>query len=57
MGIKPDKTVYECRTLMAPKQQGCYVRNFKYSNNSNFISIYVNGNNNLQINKDSRIEK
>jgi hypothetical protein len=46
MGIKPDKAVYECSTLMITKQQGCNnVSNFVY-NNSTLSSIYDNVNNN-----------
>jgi len=58
MGIKPDKAVYKCFTLVATKQQGCNnVRNLEYNNNSTLTTIYDNDNNNQQINKDSRIGK
>jgi len=58
MGIKPDKAVYKCFTLMATKQQGCNnVRNLAYNNNSTLSTIYDKDNNNQQINKDSKIGK
>jgi len=58
MGIKPDKAVYECFTLMATKQQGHNNgRNFEYNNNSTLTSVHDNDNNNQQIDKDSRIGK
>jgi len=58
MGIKPDKAVYECYTLMITKQQGFNnVSDFVYNNNSTLSSIYDNVNNNQQINKDSQIGK
>jgi hypothetical protein len=58
MGIKPDKAVYKCFTLMATKQHGCNnVTNLEYNNNSTLSTIYDNDNNNQQINKDSKIGK
>jgi len=47
MGMKPDKAVYKCFTLMPTKQQGYNNgRNLEYNNNSTLTTIYDNENNN-----------
>jgi len=58
MGIKSDKTVYECSNFMVLKHQGCNNdRNLEYINNTTLTSTYDNYNNNTHVNNNSRIVK